>query len=785
MELFNYEEVKYLERDTNTPTFFGYANSEIGKGGTMLITVGKETFTVDIDPANGYWSWTPATPLEDGYYNMSFQSVDKAGNVSTPSLRTLIVDTTPPAAPTLLNMYDDQGDITGSFDSGKMTDDRRPTLTGIAEKGVIVYLKEGNTVIGSAKADENTGMWKIEPEVDLTDGQHDLALVANETFAGKVREGKASDAFSIIIGKDGSTPPDPGAILEITHAIDNVGNATGDLKSGGLTDDTTPELCGNAPAGSTVRIQYRNDKGEWIDAGNAVMDGSRWSWTPNPALSAGTWEFRANDSSGWTDEFILNIDLSASTRTEITHAYDDFGPSTGMLSSGAITDDTTPTLYGRAEANNIVYIHYRNVTGMWELLGSVITKADGTWTYESKNLTEGLYEFQPGTSATYTPSGKTFELQIITSGTIVPKIISVWDDEGTLTGIIRNGGETDDRTPTLSGVAEANSTVVIKYTDGKDTFTVSVFSNDKGDWSYTPPSLKFGSWTFTVSTIDSDKTSDNYVINIQQYNYVNSGCNFEGLPSSLGSHIPKPYPSVGVGSQFNLYSKYNFKSDFAIKPLAGVIQLSNHYYYVGNQAYTGNNLIMRENSKAEFIVPPSKLLELNVIGGNKGYYIINFYDKDNNIIHSEKVYVPEGVLHHKFSIDEGLFTKFDIEVRDLGGLYLDNFIWQKAVPIVNTTINQIDEQHDDAINSLLQIDPDEILEQGQQDQFIDDGKTQLMIDNHACETVQLSDILPEGEAVSGWTQQAGTVTIAGNQYHVFSHGDAELLVQDGVTVNLV
>jgi hypothetical protein len=35
--------------------------------------------------------------------------------------------------PTLLNLYDDQGAITGSFDAGKMTDDRRPTLTGIAE----------------------------------------------------------------------------------------------------------------------------------------------------------------------------------------------------------------------------------------------------------------------------------------------------------------------------------------------------------------------------------------------------------------------------------------------------------------------------------------------------------------------------------------------------------------------------------------------------------------------------------------------------------------------------
>ncbi|WP_205655047.1 hypothetical protein, partial [Priestia megaterium] len=198
-------------------------------------------------------------------------------------------------------------------------------------------------------------------------------------------------------------------------------------------------------------------------------------------------------------------------------------------------------------------------------------------------------------------------------------------------------------------------------------------------------------------------------------------------------------------------------------PLAGDMQLTSQYYSGADFIGLGNKLIMRDYAKAEFTVSPSKFLEMNVIGGNDGYYIINFYDKDNRVIHSEKVSIPGVILHHKFSINEGLFTKFDIEVHDLGGFILDNFIWKKAVPIVTSTINQIDELHDDAINSLLQIDPDKILEQGQQDLFIDNGKTQLMIDNHACETVQLSDILPEGEAVSGWTQQAGTVTIAGNR----------------------
>ena len=106
----------------------------------------------------------------------------------------------------------------------------------------MVYLKEGNTVIGSAKADEKTGLWTLEPTVDLADGRHNLTLVAAETFAGKVREGKVSDEFNITIGKDGDVPSDPGGVAKIIDAVDNAGSLTGSLKSGGITDDTTPEL---------------------------------------------------------------------------------------------------------------------------------------------------------------------------------------------------------------------------------------------------------------------------------------------------------------------------------------------------------------------------------------------------------------------------------------------------------------------------------------------------------------------------------------------------------------
>ncbi len=79
----------------------------------------------------------------------------------------------------------------------------------------------------------------------------------------------------------------------------------------------------------------------------------------------------------------------------------------------------------------------------------------------------------------------------------------------------------------------------------------------------------------------------------------------------------------------------------------------------------------------------------------------------------------------------------------------------------------------------------QLLSEGGKGLFIDDDSTQLLVNGKPGDSVQLQDILPAGEAVDGWTQQTGTLTIAGTQYHVWSHGDAELLVQDGVQLQLV
>ncbi|MFZ4215354.1 Ig-like domain-containing protein, partial [Pantoea endophytica] len=157
-------------------------NEKLEPGGFIELVIGTDTFRVPVND-EGFYRWEAPTPYADGEYSFSIRHFDNAGNRNPPTLGTMIVDTTAPDAPELINLYDDQGVVTGSFDAGKATDDKRPTLTGIAQKGSTVYLlNDKNEKIGSAVADKVTGKWVMEPSQDLKDGINSLRLMAEETF---------------------------------------------------------------------------------------------------------------------------------------------------------------------------------------------------------------------------------------------------------------------------------------------------------------------------------------------------------------------------------------------------------------------------------------------------------------------------------------------------------------------------------------------------------------------------------------------------------------------------
>ncbi|MDO6673920.1 Ig-like domain-containing protein, partial [Cobetia amphilecti] len=82
-----------------------------------------------------------------------------------------------------------------------------------------------------------------------------------------------------------------------------------------------------------------------------------------------------------------------------------------------------------------------------------------------------------------------------------PSIASATDDVEAVTGALASGDSTNDATPTLTGSAEAGSTVTITH-NGE--FVDSVTADANGAWSYTPSTeLTDGDHVFSVTATDA------------------------------------------------------------------------------------------------------------------------------------------------------------------------------------------------------------------------------------------------------------------------------------------
>ncbi|MDY0924760.1 hypothetical protein SOM41_00180 [Enterobacter sp. CFBP8995] len=89
-------------------------------------------------------------------------------------------------------------------------------------------------------------------------------------------------------------------------------------------------------------------------------------------------------------------------------------------------------------------------------------------------------------------------------------------------------------------------------------------------------------------------------------------------------------------------------------------------------------------------------------------------------------------------------------------------------------------------NNTLNLSLGDILQQGGKDLFNISGNVQMVVKGNAGDKINLSDLLPDKSDVGDWSS-SGNVTVGGVTYAVWQHSalDAELLVQSGVTTNLL
>ncbi|MCU6215952.1 BapA/Bap/LapF family large adhesin [Enterobacter bugandensis] len=487
----------------NTPTISG-----TGQAGSTIYIMnnGTQLGTTTVD-VNGNWSFTPTTPLDDGSYSLRAYATDAAGNASAnSSVFAFTVDTAGPGVPVVTSVIDDVAPITGTLTSGNSTNDARPTFNGTGDVGSTVHVIVDGNEIGTAVVNAQ-GSWTFTPGTDLIDGPHAITFNATDA-AGNV--GTATAPFNLTV--DTGVPSAP----VISAAADNVGSIQTPLTSGQSTDDTTPTLSGTATANATVTI-YENGQ----PVGTALADGTgAWSFTPSTPLAAGshTWTATVTDAAGnispASPGFTLVVDSTAPTAPVISQAIDDVGSITGPITSGQTTDDTVPRLVGTSEPFATVNI-YEGTT----LVGTGTADGSGSWSILlNTTLTEGAHSFtaQATDAAGNTSvSSASFSLTIDTAPPALPVLTSILDDVGNAATPVANGGITNDAQPTLSGTAEAGSTVKI-FDNGVQIGSVIATG---GAWSYTPsPALGNGPHTLTFTATDATGNASaptaGYTINV-------------------------------------------------------------------------------------------------------------------------------------------------------------------------------------------------------------------------------------------------------------------------------
>jgi hypothetical protein len=440
----------------------------------------------------GNWALTPTT-LGTGTHALTAIATNAAGLQSPASASyTVTVDTTAPATPVLTSVTDDVGSSQGALTNGASTDDTRPTLAGTAEANATVSIFDGATLLGTTTAN-GAGAWSFTPPTALATGGHSLTVTATDAVGNT---SGATAAFTLTVD---TTPP---AAPTITGASDDVGVIQGPVANGGVTDDAAPLLSGTAEANATVLVY---DNGALLGTTTANGAGA-WSFTPPTPLADGTHSFTATarDAAGnvgpASAAYLVVVDTAPPVAPTISSAFDDIGPQTGTMSTGASTNDTQPTLSGLSEANAPLAIFDNGVQ-----IGTTTANALGVWSFTPTTpLPDGNHLFTAratDASGNQSPVSSPFALRVDTAAPAAPVIASLTDDVGTVQGVIASGGVTNDTLPLLRGTGEAGSALTI-LANGVAIGTTLV--DGAGNWTFLPTTpLPEGLASFTATTTDA------------------------------------------------------------------------------------------------------------------------------------------------------------------------------------------------------------------------------------------------------------------------------------------
>src|ERR1019366_4321739 len=335
-------------------------------------------------------------------------------------------------------------------------------------------------------------------------------------------------SYTVAAGQNTSNLAVTAVNLNSATVADAAGNA-GNLASAVTTlgslqiDTTTPAVSsvaasgtgitngsGDLNAGHVVTLTVNLSEAVTVAGGTPTLtlnDGGTATYTGGSGSNALTFSYTVAAGQNTSDLAVTALNLNSATVADAagnaanltgavttpagTLQIDTTAPAAPVISSDSPAGGTALTLTGTAEANSTVTV-YDGTTK----LGTATVNANGAWSFTTGTLANGSQSF---TAANTDAAGNTsLASQAIHPAIEVPSapaITSFSPDSGVV-----GDGITNDNTLTLSGTAEANSTV--KVYDGA-TLLGTALASGTGAWSYTSAALSNGGHSFTATASDA------------------------------------------------------------------------------------------------------------------------------------------------------------------------------------------------------------------------------------------------------------------------------------------
>ncbi|MBD2491385.1 Ig-like domain-containing protein [Aulosira sp. FACHB-615] len=307
------------------------------------------------------------TTLPDGIHTLHLQAIDFYGNLSNIYNLTFYLDTKT-LTPNNLDLT--ANNDTGNSNTDNITNKNQPTITGNAEAGAVVKLSNNGQVIGAGVANSN-GVWQIVTST-LTDGIYNLTATA-EDIAGNVSS--SSTPLQIVV--DTIAPNAP--TLKLATNSD-----TGISNSDKITKNSTPTLQGNAASGSIVRLYKEGQQiGQTTATSNGTWELQTQTLTDGQHIFTATAEDVAGNKSAVSSQLTITVDTTIAPPSNLNLVV---ASDSGISNSDRVTQDSTPTISGNAEAFSTVQLFHNG-----QLLGQTTTDGNGNWQFTTNNLADGIY----------------------------------------------------------------------------------------------------------------------------------------------------------------------------------------------------------------------------------------------------------------------------------------------------------------------------------------------------------------------------------------------------------